>query len=137
MEIRIFDENKKPLAAEIQRTDRVDVDQLYEELENPEKTGFFTEVTNVSGKCLYVVFKAGDKKTIKIVPLRKIEVLAKKVDKYAKKGIRYWKSQGGAALAGKIISKVKTASTREIPYQKWITRHLPGKQSWRNREGRN
>ena len=127
VEIRIFDENKKPLAAEIQRTDRVDVDQLYEELENPEKTGFFTEVTNVSGKCLYVVFKAGDKKTIKIVPLRKIEVLAKKVDKYAKKGIRYWKSQGGAALAGKIISKVKTASTREIPYQKWITRHLPGK----------
>ena len=127
VEIRIFDENKKPLAAEIQRTDRVDVDQLYEELENPEKTGFFTEVTNVSGKCLYVVFKAGDKKTIKIVPLRKIEVLAKKVDKYAKKGIRYWKSQGGVALAGKIISKVKTASTREIPYQKWITRHLPGK----------
>ena len=52
VEIRIFDENKKPLAAEIQRTDRVDVDQLYEELENPEKTGFFTEVTNVSGKCL-------------------------------------------------------------------------------------
>ena len=39
--------------------------RLYEELENPEKTGFFTEVTNVSGKCLYVVFKAGDKKTIK------------------------------------------------------------------------
>ena len=30
----VFDENKKPLAAEIQRTDRVDVDQLYEELEN-------------------------------------------------------------------------------------------------------
>ena len=58
VEIRIFDETKKPLAAEIQRTDRVDVNQLYEELENPEKTGFFTEVTNVSGKCLYVVFKA-------------------------------------------------------------------------------
>ncbi len=127
VEIRIFDENKKPVPADIQRTDRVDVDQLYEELENPEKTGFFTEVTNVSGKCLYVVFKSGDKKTVKVIPLRKIEVLAKKVDKYAKKGIHYWKSQGGAALAGKIISKVKTASTREIPYQKWITRHLPGK----------
>lgn len=28
VEIRIFDENKKPLAAEIQRTDRVDVDHL-------------------------------------------------------------------------------------------------------------
>ena len=125
--IQIFDENKKPLAADIQRTDRVDVNQLYEELQNPEKTGFFTEVTNVHSKCLYVVFRAGDKKTVKIVPLRKAEVLAKKIDKYAKKGIRYWKSQGCAALAGKIISRVKTASTREIPYQKWITRHLPGK----------
>ena len=40
--IQIFDENKKPLDADIQRTDRVDVNQLYEELENPEKTGFFT-----------------------------------------------------------------------------------------------
>ena len=125
--IQIFDENKKSLDAEIQRTDRVDVNQLYEELENPEKTGFFTEVTNVHGKCLYVVFKAGNRKTVKVVPLRRMEVLAKKVDRYAKKGLHYWKTQGGTALAGKIISKIKTASTREIPYQKWIVRHLPGK----------
>ena len=40
--------------------------------------------------------------------------------------MRYWKSQGSAALAGKIANKIKTASTREIPYQKWIVRHLPG-----------
>ena len=125
--IRIYDENKEQLAADIQRTDRVDVDQLYDEIEHPEKTGFFTEVTGVSGKCLYVVFYAGDRKTVKVVPLRKLDVLAKKVDKYAKKGIRYWKSQGGAALAGKVVSKIRTVSTREIPYQKWITRHLPGK----------
>ena len=125
--IQIFDENKKPLDADIQRTDRVDVNQLYEELENPEKTGFFTEVTNVHGKCLYVVFKAGNRKTVKGVPLRRMEVLAKKVDRYAKKGLHYWKTQGGTALAGKIVSKIKTASTREIPYQKWIVRHLPGK----------
>ena len=125
--IRIFDENKQPVSADIQRTDRVDVNQLYEELEHPDKTGFFTEVTNVSGKCLYVVFYAGDKKTVKVVPLRKLEVLAKKVDKYAKKGLHYWKSQGSTALAQKIVSKVKTVSTREIPYQKWIMRHLPGK----------
>ena len=123
--IRIFDENKQPVSADIQRTDRVDVNQLYEELEHPDKTGFFTEVTNVSGKCLYVVFYAGDKKTVKVVPLRKLEVLAKKVDKYAKKGLHYWKSQGSTALAQKIVSKVKTVSTREIPYQKWIMHHLP------------
>lgn len=38
--IRIFDENKQPVSADIQRTDRVDVNQLYEELEHPDKTGF-------------------------------------------------------------------------------------------------
>ena len=31
-----------------------------------------------------------------------------------------------AALVGKVAAKVRTASTREIPYQKWIVRHLPG-----------
>ena len=74
-----------------------------------------------------MVFYAGDRKTVKVVPLRKLDILAKKADKYVKKGIRYWKSQGGAALAGKVVSKIRTVSTREIPYQKWITRHLPGK----------
>lgn len=137
MTIRIYDENKEQLAADIQRTDRVDVDQLYDEIEHPEKTGFFTEVTGVSGKCLYVVFYAGDRKTVKVVPLRKLDVLAKKVDKYAKKGIRYWKSQGGAALAGKVVSKIRTVSTREIPYQKWITAIFLARQNWKSREGRN
>ena len=53
-------------------------------------------------------------------------VIRKKIEKYAKKGIRYWKTQGSAALVGKVAAKVRTASTREIPYQKWIVRHLPG-----------
>lgn len=125
--IKIFDEKKQPIKAEIQRTDRVDVDQLYAELTHPAKTGFFTEITNISGKCLYVVFYAGDKKTVQRIPLRKMEVLSKKLGKYAKKGMHYWRAQGSAALMGKVFSKVKTASTREIPYQKWIMRHLPGK----------
>ena len=53
-------------------------------------------------------------------------MIRKKIEKYAKKGIRYWKTQGSAALVGKVAAKVRTASTREIPYQKWIVRHLPG-----------
>ena len=71
--IRIFDADKKPVTAEIRRTDRVDVNQLFEEAQNLEKTGFFSEITNVSGKCLYVVFYAGEKKTVHVVPLRKQE----------------------------------------------------------------
>lgn len=123
--VRIFDADKKPVAAEIQRTDRVDVNQLFEEAQDPGKTGFFSEITNVSGKCLYVVFYAGEKKTVHVVPLRKADILAKKLDKYVEKGIRYWKSQGAAALVEKVVTKVKNVRQGPPSYQKWIRHHLP------------
>ena len=63
----------------------MDVNQLFEEAQDPGKTGFFSEITNVSGKCLYVVFYAGEKKTVHVVPLRKADILAKKLDKYVEK----------------------------------------------------
>ena len=129
VKIQVFDEDKKKIQAEILRTERVDVEQLYEEYEEMgihDKTGFFAELTNLKGKILYVVFYAGDKKSVHIVHLNPAVVLQKKVQKYAEKGVRYWRNQGSRALVDKMISKVKTASTREIPYQKWIIRHLPG-----------
>lgn len=125
--IRIFDASKQPVAAEIQRTDRVDVTQMFEEAVDPGKTGFFSEITNVSGKCLYVVFYAGEKKTVHVVPLRKADILIKKVDKYVEKGIRYWKSQGVTALAEKVVEKVKNVRQGPPDYQKWIRHHLPDK----------
>ncbi len=128
VKIQIFDEDKKKIQAEILRTERVDVEQLYEEYEEMgihDKTGFFAELTDLKGKILYVVFYAGDKKSVHIVHLNPAVVLQKKVQKYAEKGLRYWRNQGSRALVDKMISKVKTASTREIPYQKWIIRHLP------------
>ena len=48
--IQIFDENKQKIQAEILRTERVDVEQLYEETEIHDKTGFFVELTNLTGK---------------------------------------------------------------------------------------
>lgn len=126
VQIQIFDENKQKLHAEILRTQRVDVEQLYEEMDHEDKTGFFAELTNLTGKLVYVVFYAEEKKSVHIAHLNPAVVFRKKIQKYAKKGLRYWKSQGSAAMAGKIISKIKTASTREIPYQKWILHHLPG-----------
>ena len=126
VKIQIFDENKQKLNVEILRTERVDVEQLYEEMDSKDKSGFFVELTNLTGKLLYLVFYAGDTKSVHIVHLNPAVVFRKKIEKYAKKGLRYWKSQGSAAMVGKVVSKVKTASTREIPYQKWIVRHLPG-----------
>ena len=125
--VHIFDENKKPVQADIQRTARVDVEQLYEEAKDPGKTGFFAEITGFSGKVMYLVFECKGKKSVYVVHLQKLVILANKVEKYAKKGMKYLKYQGPAALWNKTVSKVKTVSTREIPYSKWIERHLPTK----------
>lgn len=106
----------------------MDVEQLYEEMEqmeNKDKSGFFVELTNLKGKVVYIVFYAGNTKSVHVVPLQQTVVIGKN-RKICKKGIRYWKTQGSAALVGKVAAKVRTASTREIPYQKWIVRHLPG-----------
>lgn len=124
--IRIYDENKQQIQAEILRTERVDVEQLYEEMKEPDKNGFFVELTQTGGKLLYMVFCAGSKKSVHVVHLQRAVIIKRKLQKYAKKGLRYWRAQGGAALAGKVVSKVKTVSTREISYPKWIEKHLPG-----------
>lgn len=105
--IQIFDENKQKIQAEILRTERVDVEQLYEETEIHDKTGFFVELTNLTGKVVYIVFYAGNTKAVHIAHLQPAVVLSKKIEKYAKKGLRYWRSQGSAALAGKIVAKSK------------------------------
>ena len=112
VKIQIFDENKEKIQAEILRTERVDVEQMYEEMDHEDKTGFFAELTNLTGKVVYVVFYAGETKSVHVVNLQPTVILRKKIEKYAQKGMRYWKSQGSAALAGKIANKIKTASTR-------------------------
>ena len=110
-----------------------DVNQLFEEAQDPGKTGFFSEITNVSGKCLYVVFYAGEKKTVHVVPLRKADILAKKLDKYVEKGIRYWKSQGAAALAEKVVTRLKMYVRDRHPIRNGSDIICRTGTNWRNR----
>ena len=51
---------------------------------------------------------------------------AKKSKNMQKKECVTGKHREVPLLSGKVAAKVRTASTREIPYQKWIVRHLPG-----------
>ena len=66
----------------------MDVEQLYEEMEqmeNKDKSGFFVELTNLKGKVVYIVFYAGNTKSVHVVPLQQTVVIRKKIEKYAKK----------------------------------------------------
>ena len=111
--IQIFDENKEKIQAEVLRTERVDVEQLYEEMEqmeNKDKSGFFVELTNLKGKVVYIVFYAGNTKSVHVVPLQQTVVIRKKIEKY----------------------ESVTGKHREVPLlseklQLRSERHLPGK----------
>ena len=46
--IQIFDENKEKIQAEILRTERVDGEQMYEEMKHEDKTGFCRDPTNLT-----------------------------------------------------------------------------------------
>ena len=80
-----------------------------------------------------MVFYAGEKKTVHVVPLRKADILAKKLDKYVEKGIRYWKSQGAAALVEKVVTKVKNVRQGPPSYQNGSDIICRTGTNWRNR----
>lgn len=92
----------------------MDVEQLYEEMEqmeNKDKSGFFVELTNLKGKVVYIVFYAGNTKSVHVVPLQQTVVIRKN-RKYAKK-------------------ESVTGKHREVPLlseklQLRSERHLPG-----------
>ena len=125
--IRVYDEKKKPVNAEIKRTDRIDVTQLYSEVENPGETGFYMELAGMTGNCLYVLFQAGNKKSVKKISLKKSRIIASKIEKYAEKGYYYWKNQGNRALMRKLVSKLKRTAAEDMSYQKWRRYHMPDK----------
>lgn len=113
----------------------MDVEQLYEEMEqmeNKDKSGFFVELTNLKGKVVYIVFYAGNTKSVHVVPLQQTVVIQK--SKNMQKGIRYWKTQGSAALVGKVAAKVRTASTRKSHIRSGSSDIFRDRRNWNVRE---
>lgn len=84
--IQIFDENKEKIQAEILRTERVDVEQMYEEMKHEDKTGFFAEITNLTGKVVYVVFYAGETEVCTCGTFTAGSHPSQKIEKYAQEG---------------------------------------------------
>ena len=132
VKIQIFDENKEKISAEILRTERVDVEQLYEETEIHDKTGFFVELTNLTGKFVYIVFYAGNTKSVHIAHLQPTVVLRKKVEKYAKKGLRYWRSQGSVALVAKSQPRLRQLLQEKFHIRSGSSGIFRARKNWRN-----
>lgn len=88
---------------------------------------FFFEFHYDSVKEFYIVFEAGNVRTLRLVHLQPQKRLAEKAAVYFRKGSRYMKLHGAAALTGKVFGKVLDRKNRPVDYSKWIVKHLPDK----------
>ena len=125
--IRLEDRSRKEIPCEITRLKRVDVQNQYQETEIDEKSGFFFEFHYDNVKEFYIVFEAGNVRTLRLVHLQPQKRLAEKAAVYFRKGSRYMKLHGAAALTGKVFGKVMNRKNRPVDYSKWIVKHLPDK----------
>ena len=124
--VKVFDEEKKPVACSIQMTNRVDVTEMYKECQVEEKCGFFIQLEQVKSRKLYLVFWTPQGKAVHTVSLQPVVILKNKIEKYRKKGMSYLKTHGVRALAVKTVHKLTTVKERPVDYQKWLPKHLPG-----------
>ena len=122
--IEILSENGTSLPAEIQRTVRADVEQMFEEAVDPGRTGFFIEMQRPAGSRAVLVFSCGAKKAEYAVSLGTVKRTQERISTLFFKGTHFLKTKGPAALGKKVIDRTLHASDREIPYEKWLPRHL-------------
>ena len=127
--LKVYLENSRGnrIPCEIQHLKRVDVQNQYPEAEVEEKCGFFFELHYQQLKEFYIVFEAGSIRVRRQIHLQPVQLAAEKMNEYCKKGSRYLKLHGPAALAQKVVGKVKNKNKAAVIYQKWLPKHLPSK----------
>ncbi len=127
--LKVYLENSRGnrIPCEIQHLKRVDVQNQYPEAEVGEKCGFFFELHYQQLKEFYIVFEAGSIRVRRQIHLQPVQLAAEKMNEYCKKGSRYLKLHGPAALAQKVVGKVKNKNKAAVIYQKWLPKHLPSK----------
>ena len=115
------------IPCEIERINRVDVQNQFQEVKLEDKCGFFFELNIRELKSFRLVFQAGKVRTIRRIDLQPAKLLTQKAGEYYRKGCRYVKLYGIPALAEKSLGKIRDRKKKPMPYSKWLPRHLPGK----------
>lgn len=123
--VRVFDQDKKQIPCNIQKSARVDVEEMFKECPVQGKCGFFVELEEQKGDWIYLVFQSKKGKAVHRVSLNRRVIFQKKLHKYRKKAMRYYQAHGLGALVFKGAGKLAKLSKRPIVYQKWIEKHLP------------
>ncbi len=124
VEIRVTDSQGKPLAARIQRQQRVDVEALYEECQLEEKCGFTVEAKDCPRQGIQLVFQAGNQTNSRSISMEKSQIRREQALEYLKKTRQYVKNHGILSLPKKVLEKLQRKN-QPISYEEWRRRHMP------------
>ncbi len=128
VQIAAYDMNNNRLDAEVRWSERVDVEEMFEEAEISPKCGFYIELEDPSVRKFKLIFKSGKAMRGRIISLRKADVLADKAGVYTEKGIRYIRNHGVSGIKKTIqkgVWKVKVRNMIPAPYMEYLEYHLP------------
>ena len=124
LDIYVENENKERVKCSLERVNRPDVQQQYQEFDVGKERGFFLDIPIEEEKGFRVVFAAGGHRTIRYVSLQKRKMAGEKIGVYYRKGMRYLKLHGAAGFAKKLVKKAEDYKNRPYPYTKWYPEHM-------------
>lgn len=124
LDIYVENENKEKVKCSLERVNRPDVQQQYQEFDVGKERGFFLDIPIEEEKGFRVVFAAGGHRTIRYVSLQKRKMTGEKIGVYYRKGMRYLKLHGAAGFAKKLVKKAEDYKNRPYPYTKWYPEHM-------------
>ena len=127
VKIVLFDREKKKIPCQLSRSARPDVAGMYEECEVAADCGFTLDASDLSGNAVYLVFAGKDGKNVYPISLKTPVILKNKVEKYARKGLSYWRAHGTEAFVSKTAGKLRSLKDRPMEYEKWFRLHAADK----------
>ena len=125
VEIAVADINKKKIDCEIERFNRKDVVNLFEEYEVEARCGFHIELHPIPQQKVYLLMRAEQERLVKAIETSPLLQKKKKISNLVQKGMDYLQYNGMGAFVQKSFKKVVDTKDRTIPYSKWIQKHLP------------
>ena len=124
IDIYVENEAKERMKFDLERVNRPDVQQQYEELDVGKECGFFLDIPIHDEKGVRLVFASRGRRTIRYISFQKRKMVGEKVSGYYYKGIHYFKVHGAVGFAKKLVQKAEDYKNRPYPYTKWYPKHM-------------
>ena len=137
VDVFLYDDGHCRTDIELERGERCDVAEIYDEYEVTPRNGFYTEIKSPKGRYLYLVMR-GDKGRTAVCPIGigKPEILLQKLQQNARKSMEYMQRNGLVELVVKVRQKYELRKNMAPKYTDWLAEHLPGDEELKRQRNR-